>query len=277
MKIAFISDIHGNLEALKETINDIKKRNVDKIICLGDIIAKGTHSKECLKLVRDNCDIVISGNCDRHFSKQHDLEKLTEIERRRVEWNQKILNEEERNYLSSLPFSYEFYMSGSLIRVYHATPWTDDKAIINEDSIQTKYKMFLPTEKTLSDKVADIIIYGHIHHPYLDKLYNKTIINIGSVGESYDVIRNPEKDSNIKETTKANYFILEGELGKEEYADDISFQFIKVPYDIEKELKDVESNVEKDIYEYELREGRYWNMDKINKNFEGLGIDVNKI
>lgn len=40
MKIAIISDIHGNLEALKSTLKDIEKRKVDQIICLGDIIAK---------------------------------------------------------------------------------------------------------------------------------------------------------------------------------------------------------------------------------------------
>ena len=44
MKIAIISDIHSNLEALKATLNGIKSRNVDKIICLGDMIAKGVQN-----------------------------------------------------------------------------------------------------------------------------------------------------------------------------------------------------------------------------------------
>ena len=52
MRIAIISDIHGNLEALTTTLKDIRKRNIDKIICLGDIIAKGNHSVECLKLIK---------------------------------------------------------------------------------------------------------------------------------------------------------------------------------------------------------------------------------
>ena len=56
-KIAIISDIHGNLEALKATLTDIEKRKVDKIICLGDIIAKGVHPKECVELVKENCEI----------------------------------------------------------------------------------------------------------------------------------------------------------------------------------------------------------------------------
>ena len=69
MKIAIISDIHGNLEALKSTLQDIEKRNIDKIICLGDIIAKGIHPKECIKLIKEKCDIVIQGNTDEYFSK----------------------------------------------------------------------------------------------------------------------------------------------------------------------------------------------------------------
>ena len=71
MKIAIISDIHSNLEALKATLHDIKSRNVDKIICLGDMIAKGVHPKQCIKLIRDNCDIVLQGNC--YFFMLHQL------------------------------------------------------------------------------------------------------------------------------------------------------------------------------------------------------------
>ena len=55
MKIAIISDVHGNLEALKATLKDIQKRNIDKIYCLGDTLAKGVHPKECIKLIKENC------------------------------------------------------------------------------------------------------------------------------------------------------------------------------------------------------------------------------
>lgn len=278
MKIAVISDIHGNLEALNTTIEDIKKRNVDKIICLGDIIAKGAHSNECIKIVKSECNIVIRGNCDRHFSQDdHDIENMSKIERERLIWNQKIISKEDRKYLLGLPFSYEFYMSGSLIRLFHATPEVDNKAIVNEDSIQTKLNMFYPSDRTISKDTADIIIYGHIHHPYMDKIYNKTIINVGSVGNAFDVIRNPSKDSNVLETTNINYLIIEGEYGSKEYNSSISFQFVKVPYNIDKELENGEKNIEKENYKFELKEGRYRNMKKVNDNFEKLGIDVKKI
>ena len=278
MKIAIISDIHGNLEALKATLKDIEKRNVDRIICLGDTIAKGIHPKECLDLIKENCEIVLQGNCDAHFSMEHEhIDKMPEQEQKRIKWTQSLINKEDREYLLKLPFCYEFYMSGSLVRLFHATPTVNNKAILNVDSIETKYQMFLPSKNTVSQMKADVVIYGHIHHPYMDKIYNKTLINVGSVGNSFDVIRNKNKDSNVLETTKSNYLIIEGEYNSKEYNSDIAFQFVKVPYDIERELKGENLNIESDNYRFELKEGKYRDMSRINENFKRLGIDVEKI
>lgn len=278
MKIAIISDIHGNLEALKATLKDIEKRNVDRIICLGDTIAKGIHPKECLDLIKEKCEIILQGNCDAHFSMEHEhIDKMPEQEQKRIKWNQSLINKEDREYLLKLPFCYEFYMSGSLVRLFHATPTVNNKAILNVDSIETKYQMFLPSKNTVSQMKADVVIYGHIHHPYMDKIYNKTLINVGSVGNSFDVIRNKNKDSNVLETTKSNYLIIEGEYNSKEYNSDIAFQFVKVPYDIERELKGENLNIESDNYRFELKEGKYRDMSRINENFKRLGIDVEKI
>lgn len=275
MRIAIISDIHSNLEALKATLKDIEKRNVDKIICLGDIIAKGVHPKECIELIRKNCEIVLQGNCDFYFSVEYDnISTMPEQEQKRIKWNQSLISREDRKYLLNLPFCYEFYMSGSLVRLFHATPIVNNKAILNVDSIETKYQMFLPSPNTVSQMKADVVIYGHIHHQYMDRLYNKTIINVGSVGNAYDTIRNKNKDGNIRETTKSNYLILEGEYGSKEYLAGISFQFIKVPYDIDKELEDENLNIEKENYRFELKEGMYRDITKVNENFRRLGVSI---
>ena len=105
----------------------------------------------------------------------------------------------------------------------------------------------------------------------------ENIINVGSVGNSFDVIRNDSKDSSVLETTKSNYLIIEGEYGVQEYTSDISFMFVKVPYNIDKELEDESLNIEQDNYRFELKEGRYRDMTRINENFRRLGIDVEKI
>ncbi|MHA1445029.1 MAG: metallophosphoesterase family protein, partial [Candidatus Hodarchaeales archaeon] len=64
-KIAIFSDIHGNLEALKAVEKDIKSKNdLDLVVCLGDIVGYYPHPVECIKIVREMCDIVIQGNHD---------------------------------------------------------------------------------------------------------------------------------------------------------------------------------------------------------------------
>ena len=158
MKIAVISDIHGNLEALKATLKDIEKRKVNKIICLGDIIAKGVHPKECIQLIRTNCEIVLQGNCDVHFSTEHkNIDEMNEQEKKRIKWNQSLIDKEDREYLLNLPFCYEFYMSGSLVRLFHANPEKINCTVTNSDTIETKYKMFIPSQKTISQNSADVV------------------------------------------------------------------------------------------------------------------------
>lgn len=274
MRIAIISDVHGNLEALKTCLADIQKRNIDKIFCLGDIVEKGCHAEECVKLVRENCEVVVQGNCDVdldltvHKVCKHNIP--VELMQARVNWLNHLLSEESKQYLLNLPFSYEFYMSGSLIRLFHAHPEKKSGVMINEDSYESKYRMFEPSENTVSQKIADIVIYGHLHAPFMNKFYNKTLINVGSVGNSFNVIRDDKKDSNVLETTAIHYLILEGEYGAEEYGANFSFEFVRVPYDIDKELEDLDKNLEPEAYLAELKEGRYRNMSKILEKQEEL-------
>lgn len=54
-----------------------------------------------------------------------------------------------------LLFCYEFYMSGSFVRLFHATPEADNNAVTVFDNLDTKYKMFLPSKNTVSQNTAD--------------------------------------------------------------------------------------------------------------------------
>ncbi len=61
---ALISDIHGNLEALKEVLADIRSQNIDEIYCLGDIVGYGPNPAECIDLVEKRCKVTLLGNHD---------------------------------------------------------------------------------------------------------------------------------------------------------------------------------------------------------------------
>ena len=63
-KIAIISDVHGNLVALKQVLDDIKSQKIKHISCLGDLVAKGSQPKETIELIKKECEVVIKGNCD---------------------------------------------------------------------------------------------------------------------------------------------------------------------------------------------------------------------
>ena len=276
-KIAIISDIHGNLEALTAVLNDIKSKNIDKIYCLGDILAKGTHQQQCVDLVKEKCEVVIKGNCDEYFTGNFDLSKETEKEISRIKWNKSKINKESVEFLRKLPFCHEFYLSGRLVRLVHAHPQKINKFVGNIDTIERLYELFLPSKNTLSDKKADVLIYGHIHTPFIQKIYNRYIINPGSVGNSIDVFRNDEKDGNPKNTTTANYLILSGKLNSDDFDNILSFDLVNVPYDINKELSSNTDNIEFDSYAEELVKGKYRDMNKIYDSYESRKIDKNKI
>ena len=277
-RIAIISDIHGNLEALNTVLNDIKNRNVDKIYCLGDIIAKGSHPQECVDIVRQNCEIILKGNCEEFFAGHKEVtDDMSPVDAKRLIWNRSIINEETFAYLDKLPLCHEFYMSGRLIRLLHAHPQGTNVFAGNIDTIERLYKLFLPSKITISQEKADIIIFGHIHTPYMQKIYNRFIINTGSVGNSIDVFRNDEKDADERNTTLANYLILSGNLNSKNINEPISYELVCVPYDIDKELSNSSNNLEFESYKTELKRGRYRDMKKIYNSFETRGIDKDKI
>ena len=179
--------------------------------------------------------------------------------------------------MKSLPYSFEFYLSGRLVRLFHATPNKINGFVGNIDTIDRLYSLFLPSKNTISNKKADVVVYGHIHTPFIQRIYNRTIINSGSVGNAIDVFRNEEKDADVRNTTLANYVILSGKYDSKDINEKISFEIVSVPYDIEKELKENEDNIEMESYEEELRSGKYRNMEKIYKSFELRGIETDKI
>ena len=63
-RIAIFSDVHGNLEALQTVLAKIAEANVDRVICLGDVVGYGADPNDCLQGVREVADFVLAGNHD---------------------------------------------------------------------------------------------------------------------------------------------------------------------------------------------------------------------
>lgn len=245
-RIAIFSDIHANLTALRAVLEDIEKRNVNKIICLGDLVYKGVSPAETIDLVKEKCNIVLKGNCDEYMTTKVALEKKY--------WTRMKIGEERAKYLSELPICHEFYLSGHLIRLFHASPITLDalynpmysnKNSKNENrEISNPEVMFENTEfigKSKNDKVPDIVGYGHIHTPNIIRLKNKTLFNTGSIGMPAEMLNTSEKNETSQFSTLSSYIILEGQYGQEDISS-ISLQLVRVPYSVEEEIARIEKS-----------------------------------
>lgn len=229
-KIAVISDIHGNIPALDAVLKDIMSRDIEKIFCLGDLAGKGPGSAEAVDLTRKHCHAVVKGNWDYFLT-----EKSAEI----LLWHQDRLGEERLNYMKGLPIYIEFYMSGKLIRLCHASPHDLFFRVYLHSRNEDKIKLFMPTA-TL-DEEADVIGYGDMHVANIDSFDGKIIFNTGSVGNPFDM-------------PQASYAVIEGDFGSKEPSP-FAVSLIRVPYDIEKAAGDaLESDMpEKHEYINEIR------------------------
>ncbi len=190
-----------------------------------------------------NEEIILIGNTD--FSVCNPEAKVKNY------WTRNKIGEERAKYIYNLPKMHEFYLSGYLVRLFHATPYNLD-GIYNPmfSNEKTSYKnkeilnagdMFKNTEfigKSKEEREPDIIGYGHIHTPLIVKYKNKTIFNVGSVGVPTEMSNLNEDDETNKFSTLASYMILEGDLNCIEHKN-ISFTQVRVKYNIEEEIENI--------------------------------------
>ena len=244
-KIAIISDVHGNLIALKEVLKDIKKQGIEHIYCLGDLVAKGAEPKECIELVRNKCEVVIKGNCDDIVAENNETKEH--------EWNRKQIGNTNVEYLKKLPLKYDFLLSGLKVRLIHASPnsmyeslnYYDIEESLN-DSIKSMFKFD-------DGYKPDIVIFGHIHSPFVYRMDKKMLINPGSVSNGCDIVKDEKHTYNL-----ASYMILEGILNSKKEGL-ISYEIVKIPYDYMKEIENLENSgmPNKKLAIQELKTGIY--------------------
>lgn len=208
MRYALISDIHSNLEALEVVIKEIEEEEVDRILCLGDLVGYGPDPNACIQRIQGVSDLVLAGNHDYAPVGKVNIFSFNYYARRAIEWTAQELGQMSLDYLSSLPLkeTVEDFL------VVHATPknpadW--DYIMTLEDAIEN-FNYFH----------KQICFVGHSHIPlilvemngrcWVDtsaevKIENnkRYIINIGSVGQPRD--SNPKSCYGVFDTEKMTF------------------------------------------------------------------------
>jgi putative phosphoesterase len=184
MLIACISDIHGNLPALKAGISDAKARGAERIICAGDMTGYGPFPDEVCHFLKKRRVPAILGNYDQ---KVIDVGKRGNsatdgVKPKKLEilmWAVEHLSEETRDYLSSLPESLSLRLGGHTLLLVHGSPRSKDDAIypsITREGLETK----------LGDKSPEILVCGHTHIPFVKWVGGILVVNCGSAGHPVD-------------------------------------------------------------------------------------------
>lgn len=196
IKIAVISDIHGNVVALKEILKDAQKNNVDEYIFLGDQVNDLPFGNETLELVRRFSNKILKGNKEQY---------LIEYEQYKYDWENiqfknnifmyNELTENNREFIRNLPHCLNVEYDGVRIVLAHGSPKSVEEQLHkSETELLNKYTQ---------NSNMDVLIFGHTHDKmWKDIINDKLVINAGCAGVTPYY------------TGKSEYVILEIENGK---------------------------------------------------------------
>ena len=159
MRLALISDIHANLEALQATVSDIVPRDVDRIVCLGDIVGYNAKPAECIALLRRIDALCVAGNHDLAVCGRMTTKNFSKTAAHTVAWTRRQLGRDELNFLAGLPLKAS--VGGELIAVHGALYPASDYATARLDSDERRVQSFRALIADPSG--AHLCAFGHTH------------------------------------------------------------------------------------------------------------------
>jgi predicted phosphodiesterase len=216
MRIAVVSDVHGNRRALEAVLVDLRQIAPDLVLHGGDLAANGAHPEDVIDQVQALGWRGVCGNTDEMLwspqsldvvSRTHPkLAKILATFREMIPATREKLGEARLSWLSALPARH----ADETLTLVHASPddlWRAPLPDASDDEMQNTY----------SNLDTGIVVYGHIHRPYVRHVANRTFANTGSLSLSYDG------------DPRASYLVLEGQ----------SVTIRRVEYDVDSEANEL--------------------------------------
>jgi len=237
MRIAIISDIHGNLTALEAVLADLRTRTVEAIYCLGDLVGYAAHPNEVTERIRAEGIPTIMGNYDDGVGFERDecgcaytnpVDK--ELGDRSLAWTKATVTAENKAFLRTLVSEIRFDADGRRVLLVHGSPRRINEYLFEDRPISS-------FQRLATSSNADIIVFGHTHKPYTKRVDDVLFVNAGSVGKP--------KDGDWR----ACYIILDP-------SDPASpVEFIRVPYDVAREAAAIRASDLPDKFAVDIETG----------------------
>ncbi|MFN8472751.1 MAG: metallophosphoesterase family protein [Anaerolineae bacterium] len=238
MRLAVISDIHGNLAALETVLADIDRQGVDDLLCLGDLVGYGASPNEVIEIVRGRSIPTIMGNYDDgvgfdrdNCGCQYKDPRLEALGDQSLAWTKEHVPAENKAYLRTLLPSIRRTIEGHEFLFVHGSPRKLNEYVYEDRPIET-------LERIAASAKADVLVFGHTHLPYQKKVGSVLFVNTGTVGKPKD------------RDTRAGYVIFDI------LPQQVSVEFLRLPYDVEAAARAVETSGLPHEFAWQLREAR---------------------
>ncbi|MBE3560509.1 MAG: metallophosphoesterase family protein [Ktedonobacteraceae bacterium] len=230
MRVAIISDIHGNQVALAAVLEDLARQGtVDQIVVAGDLCLNGPRPREVLEMVQRLHCPVLQGNVDSEVVTK--APRKSGKKQNMAGWVRAQIGPEGVAYLAALPFSYRINnhkANSSDLLVVHANPLDQEQAIFPTASDSTLEYLLGGLDAGIS-----ALAFGHYHVAYQRRWRHLLLVDVGSCGLP--------RDGDLR----ASYAILTWRDGNWQA------EHRRVPYDVEKVVQQIKEsgmpNVEKRI------------------------------
>lgn len=219
MRVAVLSDIHGNIDALEAVLTDSCKQHPDAYIFLGDLVFSGLYPQECFEaLSAKNPIICIKGNTDANLEEVDTFRPANTSEQQLLDSVIDCcdrLTTHAKVEIAKWPIAHSFAVAGKEIVFCHGSPFSFSDKLLPKELI----------DNTLAQRITKAglleICCGHTHSPADFSIGSTHIVNVGAVGYSFD------------SDTRASYGIIEIDAQR------ISHQIIRVDYDCERYLSEL--------------------------------------
>jgi putative phosphoesterase len=175
MRVAVLSDIHGNLVGLDACLADLHAQGgADAIIAAGDLCVDGPKPKKVLQRLEEIGAQAVRGNTDRELAAPNG-QVFHAPEDVQLEWTRRDLGDKWLTWLAELPFAIRIGEDDNQLLIVHANP-TNDFEHLWPDAEDD----FL--ERLIGGEHATAIAFGHLHLPYVRVWRGKLLVNVASAG-----------------------------------------------------------------------------------------------